>query len=67
MGIGELYFFTFVVGEIDKDNIITTEVEKLEPEDFNAVEPLKRLWQRIWDENIEHFLPSLQIESDAPS
>jgi inner membrane protein len=67
MGIGELYFFNFVVGEINKDKIITAEVEKVEPEDFNAIEPLKRLWQRIWDENIELFLPGQHIESDAPS
>jgi inner membrane protein len=67
MGVGELYFFNFVVGEKNKDNITIAEVEKLAPENFNAIEPLKRLWQRIWDENIELFLPNQHIESDVTS
>jgi inner membrane protein len=67
MGIGELYFFSFVVGEKNGDNIIISAVEKLEPEDFNAIDPLKRVWQRIWDENIELFPPEKPLESDAAS
>ena len=55
MGVGELYFFNFEVGEKNKNNIIIAKAEKLELEEFNSSEPLKRLWQRIWDENIELF------------
>jgi hypothetical protein len=55
MGIGDLNFFSFVVGEIDKNNIKTAKVEKLEPEEFNTIEPLERLWKRIWDENVELY------------
>ncbi len=55
MGVGDLYFFNFVVGEIDKNTIRTTAVEKLEPEEFNTIEPLKSLWLRIWDEDVKLF------------
>jgi inner membrane protein len=55
MGVGDLNFFSFVVGELDKNNVKSAEVEKLEPEEFDTIEPLERLWQRIWDENVELF------------
>jgi inner membrane protein len=53
MGVSGLYFFNFVVGEKSPAGIIPAGVEKLEPEGSDSMEPLKRLWQRIWDENVE--------------
>jgi len=55
MGFGPFYFFNFVVGKKTSNNISVAETEKLEPEEFNGLEPLKRLWRRIWSENIEFF------------
>jgi inner membrane protein len=55
MGVNQLYFFNFVVGKKYDNNIKIAEVEKLEPQEINTIEPLKRLWQRIWDENAELF------------
>jgi len=55
MGVGSLYFFKFKVGEKINNNIAIAEVEKLAPEEFNGLEPLKRLWQRIWDEKVEVY------------
>lgn len=53
MGVSGLYFFNFVVGEKSPAGIIPARVEKFEPEGSDSIEPLKRLWQRIWDENVE--------------
>ena len=55
MGVSGLYFFRFTVGEKSTYGIRTAEVEKLAPEEFNSIEPLKRLWHRIWDENVDIF------------
>jgi hypothetical protein len=55
MGVGSLYFFKFKVGEKINNNIAIAEVEKLAPEEFNGLEPLKRLWQRIWNEKVEVY------------
>lgn len=55
MGVSGLYFFNFIVGERNSDDITVTEVEKLDPEQTDTIEPLKRLWQRIWDENVQLF------------
>ncbi len=55
MGVGNLYFFKFAVGEKINNNISIAQVEKLDPEEFNGLEPLKRLFQRIWDEKVEIF------------
>ncbi len=53
MGVSGLYFFNFVVGKKSSVGIIPARVEEFEPEASDSIEPLKRLWQRIWDENIE--------------
>ncbi len=55
MGVGSLYFFRFVVGEKNDETTSIAEVEKLDPEEFNGLEPIKRLFQRIWDENVDIF------------
>ena len=55
MGVNEVYFFTFAIGKKQGNNIVAVLAEKLEPEEFNSADPLKRLWRRIWDENIELF------------
>jgi inner membrane protein len=55
MGVGDLNFFNFIVGEIDKNSVTSAEVEKLEPQEFNTIEPLNKLWLRIWDENVSLF------------
>ena len=53
MGVGTLYFFRFAVGEKKYNIISTAQVEKLDPEEIDSLEPLERLWRRIWDENVE--------------
>ena len=55
MGFGAYYFFRFAVGEKNNGEIIAAMGEKLEPEEFNTIEPLKRLWYRIWDDDVEFF------------
>lgn len=53
MGAAGLYFFRFAVGEKRNNRITAADVEKLDPKEFDSFEPLKRLWLRIWDENVE--------------
>ncbi|MBL1214986.1 MAG: metal-dependent hydrolase [Ignavibacteriae bacterium] len=55
MGVGSLYFFRFAVGEINNKIISTSQVEKLDPEEIDSLEPLVKLWQRIWDEDVEIY------------
>jgi inner membrane protein len=55
MGVGDLHFFNFVVGQKNKSKISSTQVEKLAPEEFNGLESLQKVWHRIWDENVELF------------
>ncbi len=55
MGVGSLYFFRFAVGEKNSNITSTTQVEKLEPKEIDTLEPLQRLWERIWNENVEIF------------
>jgi len=55
MGVSGLYFFNFVVGEKSSVGIIPAKGEKFEPEGSDSMEPLKRLWRRIWDEKVELF------------
>ena len=55
MGFGPYYFFNFIVGEKNNGTISLAEVKKLEPENFDSLEPLNNLWLRIWDENVESF------------
>lgn len=57
MGVGGLYFFNFVVGEKINNMVNIADVEKLEPERFDSIEPLMRLWQRIFDKNVEIIYP----------
>jgi inner membrane protein len=55
MGVGSLYFFNFAVGERINNNISVAQVQKLDPEESNGLEPIKRLFRRIWDEKVEIF------------
>lgn len=52
MGYGEVYFFSFVVGEKSQSQISSTKVKQLEIEGFDDFEPIKKLWQRIWNEQL---------------
>ena len=53
MGISGLYFFNFVVGEQRENGIAAIDAKELEMEQEFSMEPLNRLWARIWDENAE--------------
>jgi inner membrane protein len=55
MGVAGLYFFNFEVGEKNETGITPAGGEKIDPEEFDSFDPLKRIWQRIWDENVELF------------
>lgn len=55
MGFGSYYFFRFAVGENNNGEITVSKVEKLEPQEFDMLEPLARLWQRIWNENADFY------------
>ncbi len=53
MGASGMYFFNFVVGQKTAEGIKSAPVEKIDPEEFNGAEPLKNLWKRIWNEDVE--------------
>jgi inner membrane protein len=53
MGMSGLYFFSFIVGERTREGILPVEAVRVEPEEFSGVDPLRTLWQRIWDEGVE--------------
>jgi hypothetical protein len=52
MGFGEVYFFSFVVGNKKQSIVKSIEVKQLDVDGFEDFSPLKRLWQRIWDEDM---------------
>ena len=43
MGVGQLYFFNFVVGKKNKGKIVIAEVERFESEKFNGSESFKTI------------------------
>lgn len=52
MGFGEVYFFSFVVGNKKQSIVKSIEVKQLDVDGFEDFSPLKRLRQRIWDEDM---------------
>jgi len=53
MGYGEMYFFSFSVGEKQNSEILVGEVSQVEVEGFKDFDPLKKLWKRIWDKEVD--------------
>ena len=51
MGVEPLYFFTFAIGKVQGDNIISQQSRQVEPMQIDMGKSMKRLWDRIWKQD----------------
>jgi inner membrane protein len=51
MGVEPLYFFTFAVGKVSGDSIITQAPRQVEQVQYDMGKSVSRLWDRIWSDD----------------